>query len=82
MMPSSTPAANKINATVRIPIRIKSTGMTFSNIKEFFGICDFLLTGESSGMFTSLSQVWTLYIFQQMFKRVNASFGRFILIFE
>ena len=64
MMPSNIPAANKMSATVRIPIRIKRTGMTFSNIKEFFGICDFLLAGELSGMFTSLSRVWIPYIFQ------------------
>jgi len=42
-MPSRTPAANKINPNVMIPIKINSAGTTFSKKTEFLGICDLLV---------------------------------------
>jgi hypothetical protein len=56
MIPIRTAAANKISATIMIPMKISSAGMSFSNSSEFSGACDLSVLGAGPEVFNGMGR--------------------------
>ena len=63
MKPSSTPAANRISTTIRMPITMSSAGTIFSNSIEFLGVRDFPVVRVSLPMLTFIDPEMNAVIF-------------------
>ena len=80
-MPSNTPAANRISAVIKTPIRTSKAGMIFSKSIDFPVMRDVSVTRVGLGMFTLIDMVLISYIFFFLFNRVNVGLCRFLLAF-